>query len=77
MKTPTNGGRPKGTCPISRADLIARFNRRVAPFSEEIMERAVSQALQGDGLALAAIVELMGRVLSSSAEAKRPLAAAA
>jgi len=71
-----NGGRPRGTHAIRRADLVARFNRSVAPFSEEILQRAVARALEGDGLALSALVELISRVLASDPEQRAQAVAA-
>jgi len=73
--THNTGGRPRGTHAIRRADLVARFNRSVAPFSEEILQRAVAQALQGDGLALSALVELISRVIASDPERRAQAAA--
>ncbi len=59
-------GRPAGVRAIRRTRLISAFNRTVEPHAEELMQRAVSQALSGDGQALAALLALVGQAMAGS-----------
>lgn len=71
-------GRPKGVHPIRRAALVAAFNRAVEPHVEELMQRAVAQALSGDSQALAGLLALLGQAMHASmppAQATAPAAA--
>ncbi|AVO50803.1 hypothetical protein C6568_17410 [Melaminivora suipulveris] len=73
------GGRPKGAHPIRRAALVGAFNRAVAPHTEELMQRAVAQALAGDNQALTGLLTIIGQAMhtSASAPAGQPAAATA
>ena len=72
-------GRPKGMRATRRAAIVAAFNRTVEPHAEELMQRAVAQALAGDSQALAGLLTLIGQAMhtSASAPAAQPAAATA
>lgn len=65
-------GRPAGVRATRRAALVAAFNRTVEPHAEELMQRAMSQALSGDVQALAALLVLVGHAMAGSASAATP-----
>jgi len=70
-------GRPKGTRPLNNRAIVATLNRSLMPFSEELIQRGVERAMEGDGTALMAMLELLGRALAVSSPAAKPQAAAA
>lgn len=71
MKFPPNtsgnpNGRPRGVRATRRAAIVAAFNRTVEPHAEELMQRAVAQALAGDNQALAGLLALIGQAMQTS-----------
>jgi len=60
-------GRTKGTGAVRLAPLTAAFNRSVAPYAEEILQRAVEKALHGDAQVLGGLVALIGSATGAAA----------
>ena len=60
-------GRPHGATTINQRRLRRAFNRAVEPHAEELMERAIAQALNGDREALAGLLRLIGAAMSPEA----------
>jgi len=72
MKPATpHGGRPRGSRPLNNRALVAILNRSLVPFSEELVQRGVEKAMQGDGTALLAMLELLGRAVAISSAERR------
>lgn len=70
-KSGNPAGRPSGSRPINRDALARAFNRAVEQHAEELMQRAVAQALSGDRDALAGLLALVGHAMAAS-DGKEP-----
>lgn len=64
-------GRPVGVRATRRAAMVAAFNRTIEPHAEELMQRALSQALSGDAQALTGLLALIGCAMTGSASTAR------
>jgi len=59
----TKGGRPRGSRPINRRALVTAYNRSLEPYTEELLQRAVAQALAGDREVMGGLLALIGHAM--------------
>lgn len=64
---PGNPGRPIGSGRERPSNIIAKCNQYLAPYSGELIERAVEQALTGDKETLSAVLNIYAAALNGAA----------
>jgi hypothetical protein len=64
---PGNPGRPVGSGRERAGSIIAKCNQYLAPYSGELIERAVEQALTGDKETLSAVLNIYAAALNGAA----------
>ncbi len=62
-----NPGRPTGSNRARSGSIIAKCNQYLAPYSGELIERAVEQALTGDKESLSAVLNIYAAALNGAA----------